>query len=212
MQLQQVLDTLENRPVSILGNRSFMKSAVMLPLIQKEDGLHVLFEIRALHLNSQPGEICFPGGKVDTSDDDVEATATRELCEELGLEKQMVTCYAQLDVLVTPFRGIIYPFVGEIIKPEHIRPNPDEVAKTFTVPLSHLLHTKPEVYDMNISFDAGPTFPFDKIPNKLAYNKRTHTVSEFFYYYEDYVIWGLTAKILHHFLELLKGDISTLKK
>ena len=64
MELKEILETIQNRPPSILGSEDFSKYAILLPLIQKEDGLHILFEVRSLKLRSQPGEICFPGGEL----------------------------------------------------------------------------------------------------------------------------------------------------
>ena len=67
--------------------RRITKYAVLLPLVKKEDGIHILFEERALTLNRQPGDICFPGGKVDFEDVNEEYTAIRETIEELGLKR-----------------------------------------------------------------------------------------------------------------------------
>lgn len=204
MQLESILATIKNRKAQILGHRNFFKSAVMIPLIKREDDFYILFEVRSLQLKHQPGEICFPGGKFDKSDINEEFTAKRELCEELGLHFHDVETIAPLDILVTPFRGIIYPFVGEIINPHKISPNQAEVSETFLVPLTHLRNNEPEKYKMNIHLEPNEHFPFQIIPNRKSYERRTYESTEYFYYYKDYVIWGITAKILHHFLELMK--------
>ncbi len=72
----------------------------MLPLIQEDGETHVLFEVRAKTLRIQPGEICFPDGRVDEEDRNEEETAIRETCEELGVKKTDVEIAAPLDVLV----------------------------------------------------------------------------------------------------------------
>lgn len=204
IQMDSILSTMKDRKAHILGHQNFSKSAVMIPLIKREDDIDILFEVRSFELKHQPGEICFPGGRSDETDLNEEFTAKRELCEELGLQFEDIETIAPLDVLVTPFRGIIYPFVGEIKHPEKISPNPSEVHETFFVPLSYLKNTQPESYEMNIHLEPGKHFPFSQIPNRQRYEKRSFQTNEFFYYYDDYVIWGLTAKILHHFLDLLK--------
>lgn len=202
--MDAVFSALINRKAHILGHQQSFKSSVMLPLIQREDDTYILFEVRSLKLKHQPGEICFPGGKFDAEDQSMEFTAKRELCEELGLEFDDVKTIAPLDILITPFRGIIYPYVGEIIRPEKIAPNEAEVSEIFYVPLTYLLNTHPETYTMNIHLEPDEQFPYQAIPNGDKYRKRSYKTVEYFYYYNDYVIWGLTAKILHHFLELIK--------
>ncbi|WP_216829066.1 NUDIX hydrolase [Alkalihalobacterium elongatum] len=203
--LDQIKQLLAKRQAGVLKDARALKSAVFVPIIEKDNELHILFEVRSKQLTHQPGEICFPGGKVDVTDPSEEETAKRELCEELGLTEGDITSIAPLDVLVTPFRGTIFPFVGQILSPNNIIPSEDEVEETFTVPLSFLLETTPKTYNMNIHFEPDENFPFDLIPNREAYTKRTHTFPEIFYFYENYVIWGLTARILHHLLELIKS-------
>ena len=84
--------------------------------------------------------------------------------------------------------------------------NKDEVEKVFTVPLSWLLTHEP--YMHLISFQPVPSsdFPFDKIMNGAQYEWRTRLLEEWFFEYEDYTIWGMTARILKHFVHLLNGD------
>lgn len=202
--MKKLINDLKNRERNVLVQKSTMKSAVMIPLIEKDNELYILFEVRSKNLKKQPGEICFPGGKVDKTDTNEEETARRELCEELGLSMEEIETIAPLDVLVTPFRGVIYPFVGEIKTPEFISPNKEEVEEIFLVPLTFLLENKPKTYEMNIHFEPDKDFPFHLIPNEKSYQKRTQRLTEIFYFYNNYVIWGLTAKILTHFLELVK--------
>ncbi|WP_238458019.1 NUDIX hydrolase [Alkalihalobacterium alkalinitrilicum] len=204
--IDQIKQKLAQREAGVLDARS-SKSAVFVPFIEKDKELHILFQVRSKQLTHQPGEVCFPGGRVDLTDTSEEATAKRELCEELGLSEADITSIAPLDVLVTPFRGTIFPYVGQILSPNNISPSEHEVEEIFTVPLSFLLQTEPELYKMNIHFEPDENFPFDLIPNREAYTtKRTQTIPELFYFYDQYVIWGLTARILHHLIELIKSE------
>lgn len=207
---KQSIDTikqqLENRQCRILGHEKLVKSAVLLPLVELNNEIHVLFEIRSETLRSQPGEICFPGGKVDRNDSCEEETAIRETCEELGLESNQIDIIAELDFMLTPFNFIIYPYVGFIYNPDLIEKNQDEVAEVFYVPLKYLLNTTPETYDVYLDVKPEENFPFQHIANGKKYNWRTRSFKEYFYYYDDYVIWGLTARILHHFLQLISNQ------
>jgi peroxisomal coenzyme A diphosphatase NUDT7 len=204
LSVSSIVSKLEGRQPGVLGQKTTKHSAILLPLVEVNDELSVLFEVRSEHLKSQPGEICFPGGRIDSTDLNAEAAAVRELSEELGVNEDLVEVIAPLDYLVTPFRGVIYPFVGKVEDISKIQPNEAEVAATFTVPLNYLYNQEPKMYEMGITFEPASDFPFHLIPNRKTYNARTQSVQELFYFYEDYVIWGLTARVLNHFLTLTK--------
>src|SRR3954466_3984821 len=101
MDLDSVLFKLKGHTPKILGSESFSKYAILLPLLQKEDGVHVLFEVRSLELRRQPGEICFPGGRIDTEDLDEKDAAIRETIEELGINKEHITGVYPLDYMIS---------------------------------------------------------------------------------------------------------------
>jgi peroxisomal coenzyme A diphosphatase NUDT7 len=204
MELTTILTKLKKHTPSILGSERFSKYAVMLPLIQKEDGLHVLFEVRSLELRRQPGEICFPGGRIDPEDSDEKAAAIRETIEELGVKKEDITGVFPLDFMISPFGMMIYPFVGIINSPESIRPNPAEVGEIFTVPLTYFLKKDPEIFHINFKVEPEENFPFNLVIGGANYNWRTRTIDEYFYTYKEKAIWGLTAKILSHFIDILR--------
>ena len=149
MRTSNIIKQLENRQPSILGHEKYREYAILLPLIEHENGIQILFEVRSMNLRSQPGDICFPGGKIDKEDRDPQHAATRETSEELGISESGVYNIIPLDYIVSDFGRIIYPFIGRIKYPEQITPNKDEVEETFTVPLSFFLQTKPEKYKVD---------------------------------------------------------------
>lgn len=202
--IQQIKQSLSNREINLLGHEDYHKSAVLLPLVERNGELSILFEVRAHHLRRQPGEICFPGGRIDPMDLHAQDTAIRETCEELGIEREKIEIIKALDFLPTKFGAMIFPYVARIHQHESITPSPDEVAEIFYVPLRDLLDMTPEQHYINIRFEPEENFPFDLIPNGKSYNWSKSRIIEYFYHYENYVIWGLTARILHHFLSLLK--------
>lgn len=186
---------------TILGSDSFTKFAVLLPLVNKEDGIHVLFEERAYTLNRQPGDICFPGGKVDVEDVNEEHTAIRETIEELGLKRDDISDLYSLDYIITAFGTIIYPFVGFIHNTHEIEINKSEVESFFTVPLSFFVANSPEIYYVNYKAVPEEKFPLESIVGGKDYQWQSRKKDEYFYHYEDRVIWGLTAKVLTHFVD-----------
>ncbi|MEQ8199892.1 MAG: CoA pyrophosphatase [Syntrophomonadaceae bacterium] len=198
------IKALQGRQRNIMGHEQAAQSAVLLPLVEVGGELSVLFEKRAPHLFRQPGEICFPGGGIEDDDDDAKATAVRETCEELGLEAGDLEVIAPLDLLITPFSAIVYPYVGYIRDNLRIRINPNEVEKVFYVPLEYLLHNKPLQKNLAFKMDAPEDFPYELIPHGRQYPFRQANYPQHFYIWQEYVIWGLTALVLTHFLRLIQ--------
>ncbi|NYE04547.1 8-oxo-dGTP pyrophosphatase MutT (NUDIX family) [Bacillus niacini] len=204
MNFESVQSKLKNHTPSILGSDKFSRYAVMVPLIEKEDGIHVLFEVRSLQLRRQPGEICFPGGRIDPQDLDEKSAAIRETMEELGINRENLTEVYPLDFMISPFGMMIYPFAAMMKNPEEIQPNPAEVGEIFTVPLTYFMENNPDIYNIHFKVEPEENFPFDLIVGGENYNWRTRALDEYFYLYEEKAIWGLTAKILSHFIEIVK--------
>ncbi|RTR27869.1 CoA pyrophosphatase [Robertmurraya yapensis] len=205
MDINNLKSLLQNRKPRILGSENYSNYAVLLPIIEKADGLHVLFEVRSHTLRRQPGEICFPGGRVDASDRNEGHTAIRETSEELGIAEEEIINVSPLDYMVSSFGSIIYPYLGFIKESARISPNPDEVAEVFSVPLTYLQQTKPEIFQINFKLEPEENFPFHHITGGEKYKWQVRQMEEYFYYYEDKVIWGLTARILSHFLEIINS-------
>ncbi|WP_202076598.1 NUDIX hydrolase [Caldalkalibacillus salinus] len=195
---------LKTRQPHILDHEFFHKSAVLIPMMSVEGEMHILFEVRSHQLRRQPGEICFPGGRVDAADNSMQDTAIRETCEELGIQENQVEVIAALDFLPLAHHSIVYPFAGCINHETQMTPNPEEVAEVFSVPIQHFLEHEPERYDLHLIPEPEENFPYHLIPKGEKYDWRKASLPEYFYYYQDYVIWGLTARILRHFVDLYK--------
>ncbi|MBT2639585.1 CoA pyrophosphatase [Bacillus sp. ISL-39] len=203
MNINQISKTLLGRTPSILGHEQFIKFAVLLPLVEVEDEVHILFEVRSLTMRRQPGEVCFPGGKIEKGENPQKA-AVRETSEELGIPEGEIIDVFPLDYMVSAFGTIIYPFVGRISNLNSIIPNEAEVGEVFTVPLSFFKKNQPDSYKINFQVEPEDGFPFDLIIGGENYNWQTRTMDEYFYRANGKVIWGLTARVLTHFIELLE--------
>lgn len=182
-------------------------AAVLLPLVNTPDGISVLFEVRAAKLGWQPGDVCFPGGRAECSDDSFAATALRETCEELGLDAEDVQLIGGLNYLVTHMGPIIHPYVGCIKDINKINFNKDEVDEIFTVPLTFLIDNPPRVAHMELANKAGDDFPFDLLPRQPREWRKRKGYNVYFYEYGGHVIWGLTARILHGFLNRFAAQL-----
>lgn len=115
-------------------------SAVLIPLVETDNGIEVIFTVRSDHLRHHAGQICFPGGRKDPHDPDLQATALRELDEELGIPPQAVDIVGQLPDMPVISQFNIRPFIGFITPPVQLQPDPAEVSDVFSVPLHQLLH------------------------------------------------------------------------
>lgn len=179
--------------------------SVMIPLIKRDGEIHLLFEKRAFTLRNQPGEISFPGGRIEKGESPREA-AVRETAEELLISEREIEIYSEGDFVVNPYAAIIHTFVGEIKRDfDKIFPSEDEVEKAFTVPLSYFLKTRPKSYKINLRVERNKEFPYHLIPNGVNYKFKRGREEVLFYEYEDEIIWGFTAKMARRFVENLKS-------
>lgn len=191
---------LKRRPAEVDKLDRLWEAAVLVPLVETDQGLSVLFEVRAGSLRRQPGEICFPGGKLEARDENLAATAIRESCEELGIEASAITLLGELDTFVTFSGPVIHPFVGCLANPEKIRFNPQEVQEVFTVPLKFFLENEPICYKMDMADKPPQDFPFDLVPYKAQDWRVVKRYNVYFYKYDRFVIWGMTARMLYSFI------------
>ncbi len=114
-------------------------AAVLVPLVNRPEGLQVLLTERSADLPDHPGQISFPGGRVEADDPSVAAAALREAAEEVGLPAAQVSVLGHLSdyQTVTGFR--VTPVVGWVEPPLDLAPDPAEVADVFEVPLAFLM-------------------------------------------------------------------------
>lgn len=182
----------------------FKESAVMILLTEDVGELQLVFEVRALKLRSQPGDVCLPGGKLELGENPRE-TAIRETMEELSLERDQIEVIGDMDYYISPYGNIMHAFVGKL-KYGQINPNQDEVNHIFKVPLKFFLEQEPLLYKMEIGPVNQEGFPFHLINGGKDYNFRKGYLDEYFYEYNNYIIWGFTAQIIKSFIEVLKNS------
>lgn len=207
MDIDKLYQTLEQRrrQAPVLDNGGeFLESAVIVPLIEENSGLSLLFEVRAQTLNRQPGEICFPGGRIEAGETPL-AAAVRETTEELALNKDCIRVLGPLPVVASPIGVMLFPYAGVLSGACRIRPSKAEVAECFTVPLDYLLQTEPVVGRMETATRPLAGIPAGVLPDGYPAGwKRRHSYPVWFYRYEERVIWGLTGRVLAAFLEICK--------
>lgn len=151
-------------------------AAVLVPIVEHDDGLTVLLTQRTDHLKHHAGQVSFPGGRVEAHDDSAIDTALRETEEEIGLARGHVEIAGYLDAYETGTGFHITPVVGFVRPGFELVLDEFEVAEAFEVPLEFL---------------------FD--PANHQRHSRMHQGRERRYFampYGDYYIWGATAGML----------------
>ena len=177
--------------------------SVFIPIREVDGKDHILFEVRS-KLVSQPGEVSFPGGKVEEGESFKDA-AIRESSEELLLDESDIDYMGYSSMLLNSNFAHIKSFYGRICKNlDEIKYN-REVESIFTVSIDYLKNNPPISYRAPYKIDFPEDFPFEKIPKGRDYKFRSG-YSEMFFYDTEPVIWGLTAKLLKHFIESWSKD------
>jgi len=203
MNIDLIIEKFRSREPKLLENRR--EYAVMLPLIEIEGKWHIIFERRANNLNTDPGEVSFPGGGVEEGESFEEA-AIRETIEELKIAKENIHIFGPMDILISHSNFIIQPFVGMIsgVDFDNIQPNDDEVQYIFTVPMEFFFENDPERYHLDLQTVGNDDFPYYLLPNGKEYNFKRGRRSVLFYRYLNEIIWGYTAMMTRNFIDIIK--------
>jgi 8-oxo-dGTP pyrophosphatase MutT (NUDIX family) len=134
---------LEGRSIGERGNGSpqgdHIRAAVLVPLVERDEGWAVLMTLRSADLADHAGQISLPGGRIEPEDPDTIAAALREAEEEIGLPRDYVDIAGRLDTWFTGTGFEVTPIVGLVRPPPPLVPDPVEVAEIFEVPLDFIL-------------------------------------------------------------------------
>ncbi|MBU5484872.1 CoA pyrophosphatase [Clostridium sp. MSJ-11] len=200
--LNNIMSIFAKRNKGIIGN--YEKSSVIIFLISDNENLEVLFQVRAFNLQHQPGDISLPGGRIENGETEEEA-AIRESIEELNIKREDFKIIGEMDSLVTHYNRIIYPFVA-LLNKNQIDPSEDEVDHVFKVPLKYFLENEPEVYEIKIMPQVPENFPYHLIVGGKDYKFSKSNIEQYFYQYNGYVIWGMTAQIIKSFVDIIRSE------
>lgn len=203
MNLEEITKKIEKTEKYIDGWETMKRASVAILLTEINGIPNVIFEVRGKNLREQPGDICFPGGKIDENETPKEAVI-REIEEELGLSSKKVEIIKELDTLIRYSGLIIHPFFGIVKDLSEIKLSENEVEELFYVPIDYLINYNPINIQSKIKVERADNFPFHLIKQGRNYKFKDGEYISLFYKYKKYVIWGLTAQILNSFLKNIK--------
>ncbi len=186
-----------HEPVLLDARHSY---AVLCPLIEQPDGLHLLFEVRAKALR-QGGEVCFPGGRMETGETPTQA-ALRETEEELGIPPSTIELLGTPDFICSQRNFLLRPILG-LVAPAGLAamtPSPAEVAEVFTVPLQFFRDTEPEVWHYELVPHVPADFPYESVGIPTDYPWNHGSVELPIWHYGSHTIWGMTARLVRQLL------------
>lgn len=162
-------------------NPALKASAVLVPFVKCDNQLGLLFTQRSEKMKHHPGQISFPGGKLEKGETAWEC-ALREANEEVGISQ--VSFMGRLDDVISP-KGFHIQCLAGLVQSSDLLINKDEVVKTFWVPLT-------EVLDLQ----RHEARPWKKIPG----------VTVHYFHFSDCLVWGVTGKITFLLREILRKD------
>lgn len=163
--------------------QDLIAAAVLVPLVERCQGMQVILTRRAPHLRDHAGQISFPGGRIEQTDASMADAALREAEEEIRLPPGAVELTGRLPPYRTGTGFVVHPIVGFIEPSAELVPDPIEVAEIFEVPLDFVLD--PGNYNSLRLRDRGRSHTYWAIP------------------YHGHRIWGVTAAILRELYQLL---------
>lgn len=165
---------------------TLVPAAVLLPIIERPGGLTLLFTVRAPSLRHHPGQVSFPGGRLDPADDGPREAALRESAEEIGLAPALVEVVGYLPNYLTITGYSVTPVVG-FVRPEfRAKLDAEEVSEAFEVPLEMVL--EPANMQLRYEHFLGVRLPYFEMP------------------WGRHRIWGATAAMLVNFRDMLREE------
>ena len=203
LDLNALEQTLQKRVPGLMdSHRSY---AVLVPLVEREGEIFLLYEVRSSTLRRQPGEVCFPGGRMERGETPEEC-ALRETREELAIPPERVRILGRLDFIAHRANFLMWPVLGVVDSGalEAMRPSPAEVDEVFFVPVSHLVEHPPIEYTYDLIPTPAVNFPYEVIgiPRDYKWQKGHENVPV--YPWGGHAIWGLTGRITRNLIQIFR--------
>lgn len=169
---------------SVTLSQNVKPAAVLVPIVERPEGVSMLLTVRASHLPEHSGQVAFPGGKVELADKNPPAAALRETYEEIGIREEYISILGCIDAYQTVTAYRVIPILGFVSPDFSLTIDTNEVADVFEVPLDFILDQRNHKLE---------TRQFQ------GYTRHFYAMN-----YGDYFIWGATAGMIRNLTERMK--------
>lgn len=176
---KELSQRLKKRAKRMIDRPGYTPAAVFILLLNKNSEAHVLLTKRTDSVRTHKGQVAFPGGSRDKYDKSMLATAFRETCEETGIKQGDIEILGEFDEFLSISDFHVNTFIGSIKYPYNYKINRNEITDIFEVPLSIFYNKE-----------------YDKVE---YYREQDKDIAVYYYNFNSYLIWGLTARILTEF-------------
>ena len=197
MDIKRIERFMEKRTPGDIGKRK--NCSVLIPLVEIDGELHVLYEQRSSEMKTQPGDVCFPGGVMEPGETPIQC-AVRETEEEIGIPVERIRVIGQFDSIYEVRNITMHTVIGVIDEADLalLHPNPDEVAKVFTIPFKFFEEMEPYIYEYDV-VQKVDDFPYEEMGVNPNYKWRVGRATVPIWHYgegeDKQLLWGLTALI-----------------
>jgi 8-oxo-dGTP pyrophosphatase MutT (NUDIX family) len=182
MVVEKIASILSSRAPQTLALQGQRPAAVLVAIQERHDGDYLVLTKRADGLPTHQGQIAFPGGKVDATDAGAVEAALRESYEEIGMPPDCVRILGQLDQVTAGYDFVVTPVVAVIPSDCAFRIDLTETAAVASIPIKTLMEPGNFIVDDHLSPGGNPSYHF---------------------YVNGWDVWGVTARIIVQFLELV---------
>ncbi len=194
----------DHQPEPIGRHRFF---SVLVPFVVNGREISLMYEVRAKDMETDPGEICFPGGHVEEGESLVDA-ALRETEEETGIPSDRIQILGKGDILYGYANYTLYTYIGLIRHQDYVKAEIEkkEVDELFTVPLDHFKDARIQRFVERVNAEVADDFPYKHLGIDEEYSWRTGKWEIPIIDVDGRTIWGLTARITEGVLSLLERE------
>ncbi len=179
----QIASQMTSRTPRTLDGNYSGRAAVLMPIWKRQETLSFLLTRRTEQVETHKGQISFPGGMRDSEEEPLVRTALRETREEIGLPDSQIRVLGQFDEYLSATDLIVTPFVGWVFPPLELNPSPEEVEEILEVPWS--------------------LFRDPRVVRTETLRRLDRDIRVYHYDFRGRDVWGLTARIIRDFLQLI---------
>ncbi len=212
MGLLELLRNIDNRE-GVIGREKYFNSSVLVSLCYIDGIAHFILQKRSANIR-QGGEISFPGGAYEESDENFLETAIRETIEETGVRRDRIEPLGKVGTLIIPTGVLVEAYLGyiHIDSTDDFTINTQEVEKLLFIPVDFFRTTKPRIEKIGVTshpnyIEEGieKVFPAKELNLPDVYHKpwTSKPRSVNFFFYQGEIIWGITADIIIEVIKLM---------